>query len=95
MLVQHNASFVANMEDVLVVYHRPYDENLPVICMVEKPYQLLVESRNPIPMKPGEVKRYDSEYIRNGTCSIFISERLAKRFCFRTTYKKGLGKVYC
>lgn len=60
------------MEDVLDVYHRPYDEKLPVICMDEKPYQLLDERRNPIPMKPGEVKRYDSEYIRNGTCSIFI-----------------------
>ncbi len=60
------------MEDVLDVYHRPYDEDCPVICMDEKPYQLLDECRQPIPMKPGEVKRYDSEYIRNGTCSIFI-----------------------
>jgi hypothetical protein len=60
------------MEDVLDVYQREYDENCPVICMDEKPYQLLDESRNPIPMKPGEVKRYDSEYVRNGTCSIFM-----------------------
>lgn len=69
---EQNAAFVANMEDVLDIYQREYDENCPVICMDEKPYQLLDESRNPIPMKPGEVKRYDSEYIRNGTCSIFI-----------------------
>lgn len=69
---EHNAAFVANMEDVLDVYHRPYDESCPVICMDEKPYQLLDEYRQPIPMKPGEVTRYDSEYIRNGTCSIFI-----------------------
>lgn len=69
---EQNAAFVANMEDVLDVYHRPYDEDCPVICMDEKPYQLLDECRQPIPMKPGEVKRYDSEYIRNGTCSIFI-----------------------
>jgi hypothetical protein len=60
------------MEDVLDVYQREYDENCPVICMDEKPYQLLDESRSPIPMKPGEVKRYDSEYVRHGTCSIFI-----------------------
>ena len=60
------------MEDVLDVYQREYDENCPVICMDEKPYQLLGECREPIPMKPGDVKRYDSEYIRNGTCSIFI-----------------------
>jgi len=60
------------MEDVLDIYQREYDESCPVICMDEKPYQLLDESRAPIPMKPGDVKRYDSEYIRNGTCSIFI-----------------------
>ena len=69
---EHNAAFVANMEDVLDVYQREYDENCPVICMDEKPYQLLDEKRKPIPMKPGDIKRYDSEYIRNGTCSIFI-----------------------
>lgn len=45
---------------------------MPVICMDEKPYQLLDETRRPIPMKEGDVKRYDNEYIRNGTCSIFI-----------------------
>jgi len=60
------------MEDVLDVYQRSYDESCPVICMDEKPYQLLGESREVIPMKPGNVKLEDSEYIRNGTCSIFI-----------------------
>lgn len=69
---EQNAAFVANMEDVLDVYHRPYDEACPVVCMDEKPYQLLDECRQPIPMKPGMEKRYDSEYIRNGTCSIFV-----------------------
>ena len=54
------------------VYQREYNENCPVICMDEKPYQLLDESRSPIPMKPGDIKKYDSEYIRHGTCSIFI-----------------------
>jgi hypothetical protein len=67
-----NAAFVAAMEEVLDVYHRPYDEACPVICMDEKPYQLLDECRQPIPMKPGVPTRYDSEYVRNGTCSIFI-----------------------
>ena len=60
------------MEDVLDVYHRPYDEQCPVICMDEKPYQLLDETREPIPMKPGNPKLEDSEYVRNGTCSIFM-----------------------
>lgn len=67
-----NGAFVANMEDVLDVYHRPYNENCPVVCMDEKPYQLLGESREPLPMKAGEINRYDNEYVRNGTCSIFM-----------------------
>jgi len=60
------------MEDVLDVYQRQYDKDCPVVCMDEKPYQLLSETREPIPMKPGSVKREDNEYVRNGTCSIFI-----------------------
>ncbi len=54
------------------VYHEPYDANCPVICMDEKPFQLLDEVREPIPMKPAKPLREDSEYERNGTCSIFI-----------------------
>ena len=60
------------MEDVLEVYSRPYDPLRPVICMDEKPYQLLDEVREPIGAKPGSVKKVDSEYKREGTCSIFI-----------------------
>jgi hypothetical protein len=60
------------MEDVLAVYAHPYDKNRPVLCMDEKPYQLLSMSRNSIPMKSGSPQREDYEYIRLGTCSIFI-----------------------
>lgn len=60
------------MEDVLEVYRLPYDPNCPVICMDEKPYQLLDEARNPIPMKPAKPRKEDAEYVRKGTCSIFI-----------------------
>ena len=59
------------MEDVLDVYERPYNPKEPVVCMDEKPLQLLGEVREPLPMKPGETAIIDSEYIRNGTCSIF------------------------
>jgi len=60
------------MEDVLSVYSRPYDSKRPVAFMDEKPYQLLSLSRPSIPMKPGRPTREDYEYIRNGTCSIFL-----------------------
>ncbi|MDR1202127.1 MAG: hypothetical protein LBL58_10955 [Tannerellaceae bacterium] len=43
------------------VYHRPYDADYPVVCMEEKPYQLLGESRASIPMKVGREKREDGE----------------------------------
>jgi len=60
------------MEDILDLYQQPLDELSPVICMDEKPLQLLDESRTPIPMKPGNPERQDGEYVRNGTCSIFL-----------------------
>jgi hypothetical protein len=59
------------MEDVLAVYHRPYDPARPVVCMDEKPYQLLDHAREPIPAEPGQDRLEDSEYVRRGTCSIF------------------------
>ena len=69
---ERNAAFVACMEDVLDIYQRPYDKDCPVICMDEKPHQLLGEVRIPISMKAGKPKREDNEYKRNGVCSIFI-----------------------
>ncbi len=59
------------MEDVPDVYERPYDPDIPVVCMDEKPYQLPGEAREPLPMRPGDARKIDSEYVRNGTCSIF------------------------
>ena len=54
------------------VYSRPHNPAKPVVCMDEKPFQLLDEAREPLPMKPGNVENADNEYIREGTCSIFI-----------------------
>ena len=59
------------MEDVLDVYELPYNPKIPVVCMDEKPYQLLGEARDSWAMRPGDNKKVDSEYVRNGTCSIF------------------------
>ena len=75
---KENAEFVACMEDVLAVYSLPYNPLRPVICLDEKPYQLLGDVRNPLPMEPGSNEKIDSEYERHGTCSIFmINEPLA------------------
>jgi hypothetical protein len=59
------------MEDVLDVYARPRDPEVPVVCMDEKPYQLLGHAREPIPAAPSSDAKVDSEYLRCGTCSIF------------------------
>ena len=70
---KQNAEFVAHMEDVLEVYSRPYDEKRPVVCMDEKPFQLLDEMFLPIPMgENNHAKKYDCEYVRKGSCSIFM-----------------------
>jgi len=60
------------MEDVLEVYARSYNPNRPVVCMDEKPYQKLNDVRDPLPSRPGSIEKVDSEYKREGTCSIFI-----------------------
>lgn len=60
------------MEDVLEVYARGYDPNVPVVCMDEKPYQLLDHVRAPQPATAGHDRKEDSEYVRHGTCSIFV-----------------------
>ena len=68
------------MEDVLDIYELPYNKDIPVVCMDEKPYQLLGEARESWAMRPGDNKKIDSEYTRNGTRSIFaFVEALAGR----------------
>jgi hypothetical protein len=66
------------MEDVLDVYHRPYDERRPVVCLDEASKQLVGETVQPLPPEPGQPERFDYEYVRNGTANLFmLSEPLA------------------
>lgn len=67
-----NSSFVCAMEDVLTVYKREYNPDMPVVCMDETSKQLIKETRWAISAKPGKLARYDYEYERNGTCSLFM-----------------------
>ena len=69
---EQDGDFVAAMEDVLDVYERPFDPKRPVICFDEQPRQLIGEKLLPIPAEPGQVKRYDSQYERNGTVDNFM-----------------------
>jgi transposase len=60
------------MEDLLAVYHRPYDPQRPLICLDEKSKELHGEVAVPLPPKPGKPARQDYEYVRNGTANLFL-----------------------
>ncbi len=68
------------MEDVLEVYHLPYDAEYPMVCMDESCKQMIGEVRQPIPCAPGQPARIDHEYVRYGVAQIFMEvEPLAGR----------------
>ena len=60
------------MEDILDLYAEPYKPRYPVVCFDESPFQLVSEVRQPLPMGPGQPRRYDYEYRREGTCNLFM-----------------------
>jgi transposase len=60
------------MEDVLDLYHQPYDPKHPQVCMDETSKQLVSEVIQPIPASPRQVERYDYEYERQGVANLFI-----------------------
>jgi len=69
---ESDAEFVANMEEVLETYSKPYDPACPVLGMDEQPVQLLKDVREPIPPTARHGKRVDYEYERAGTANIFM-----------------------
>ena len=83
---KQNGAFVAAMEDVLEVYQRPYSAEEP---LDEKPYQLLAEARESLSMTTLHCKREDNEYVRKGTCSIFLwNEPLGKKRYVSASYQR-------
>lgn len=68
------------MEDILHLYELPYDPKRPLICVDERPCQLIEDVLVPLPMEPGKPKRQDYHYKRNGVCTVFMAfEPLAGR----------------
>lgn len=67
-----SAAFVAFLEDVLDLYHLPYDANYPMVCLDESCKQLVGQVREPMPCTPGQPVRIDDEYVRNGVAEIFM-----------------------
>ena len=69
---KENAEFVCHMEDVLDLYHEPYDPQCPTVCFDETSKQLVAETRPPRPAAPGQIAQYDYEYERNGVRNLFL-----------------------
>lgn len=61
------------MYDLLDLYARPFRSREPVICVDEKSKQMFKDSRPPLPIKPGTPMRQDYEYVRAGTCNLFVA----------------------
>mgnify|MGYP001591525718 CR=1 FL=1 len=61
------------MYDLLDLYTRPFHPKAPVICLDEKSKQLLKDSRPPLSAKPGSPAKQDYEYVRAGTCNLFVA----------------------
>ena len=61
---QASGEFVARMEDVLEVYHRPYDERRPLVCVDEVPVPLVGETRTPLPPEPARIPTGNSMWWR-------------------------------
>jgi hypothetical protein len=70
---EHSSTFVQAMEDVLEVYHWPYDPLRPVVCFDETSKQLVGHVRAPIARRRGVPARIDDEYKRCGTANIFLA----------------------
>lgn len=78
--------FIARMEDVLKIYEKPYDATKPIVCVDEKPIQLLEDVRPVSGIAPGESKKVDYEYKRKGTANVFCAvEPLKGEYVNRVT----------
>ena len=80
------------MEEVLATYERPLEEQQPVVCVDEKPVQLLADVREPIPARQGgQIAKYDNEYERRGTANIFcaVEPKAGRHFTEVTPNRSG------
>jgi len=60
------------MEHVLDVYTRPHNAEEPVVCMDETTKQLTQEVIEPLSAEPGQSRRFDTLYKRNGVAVLFM-----------------------
>jgi hypothetical protein len=84
--------YIRKMEDVLATYERALNEKQPVVCLDEKPVQVLADVRAPLPArKPGQIAKQDNEYERRGTANIFcgVEPKSGRHFTAVTPTRSG------
>jgi len=82
--------FIERMEALLELYAKPEEPLEPVVCLDERPVQLLDAERPGRTMRPGSVSKRDYEYVRKGTANIFcIVEPRSGR---RQTHATPIGR---
>ena len=67
------AEYRQRMYDLLDLYARPFHRSEPVVCLDEKSKQLLKQTRPALPIGPGAPLKEDYEYVRSGTCNLFVA----------------------
>jgi hypothetical protein len=86
----------SRMYELLELYARPRQRDEPVICLDEKSTQLLGDCRAPLPMRPGVPARQDYEYVRAGTCNLFVAvEPKGGRRTGAVTEHRGQAAAAC
>src|SRR5207247_3587382 len=50
----------------------PVEADEPLVCVDERPCELLSPPRPPLPSKVGQPARYDFDYERHGSCTLFM-----------------------
>jgi hypothetical protein len=85
------------MEDILDLYTEPYDPQYPLVCFDESPYQRVSDVCQPLPVRPGQPRRYDYEYRREGTCNVlmFFEPRQGWRHVKVTDRRTAQDLAYC
>jgi len=72
-IAEINEEYRERMYDLLDLYAEEYDPKRPVICLDEKPKQLIKNKRDSIPMRKGKLEKCDYEYERMGKTNIFLA----------------------
>jgi hypothetical protein len=78
------------MEHILELYQQSYNPERPLVCFDEKSVQLLAHIREILAPQPGQPRREDYEYKRNGTRNlfVFVEPKAGQRHVLITKHRK-------